>query len=59
MENILYTSRRVLIEGENDEFSLVDGGILVNGFEGKIEKVFTVQSDINNYLYEHPVTRVG
>lgn len=58
MNNILYTSRKILIEGENEQFSLVDGGILVNGVDGKIEKIFTVQSELNNYLYERPVTQV-
>lgn len=59
MNTILYTSRKILIEGENETFSLVDGGVLVNLVDGKIEQVFTIQSDINNFLYDRPTTIVS
>lgn len=50
---VLFTSKNIFIENENEEFSFVDGGILVN--DGKIERIFYDQKEINSFLYNQPI----
>lgn len=56
--DVLYTSRRILIESDDGEFDFIDGGILVAGGTGKISEVFVTQETINSFLYSKPGMKV-
>lgn len=48
--DVLYTSRKILIEDDNGTFRMIDGGILVSQEVGKILRVLETQEEINSLL---------
>lgn len=48
--DVLYTSRKILLEDDNGAFRMVDGGILVSQGTGKILRVLETQEEINSLL---------
>lgn len=48
--DVLYTSRKILIEDDNGTFRMIDGGILVSQEVGKILRVLETQEQINSLL---------